>query len=209
MDSKASSKEKNEINKPLSNKLPYFILLNIFSYIDLNTNIKKEYFFLDKKLFKLFKFKKIEVEINNNHEIGGTYDMNVIYCEYDLDYIANENKTGKTGILNIELEIESHDQGWASVTCSSSWVEMNIIDKKNPDNILQNFRLFENFRISDYKNYKINLKNLLNSAKFNEILKVIRNEDCKIQIVARSMYPGWECYVKKCNAKFIFLKLDI
>jgi hypothetical protein len=193
--------EKNE------QKLNSNLLRNILSYLPLNM-IATKYITLNKKLNKLMKISSLEVNKETNYELLGTSNMNKVYCEYDLDEIKKENNKQNVELVNMHFTIQSKDQGWASVNESSSWVEL-YIREKNDNKILKCIKIAENFREKDYKKTEVNLKEQMKKIEYNKLLKEFNGKNLIIQIVARSMYPGWECYIGKCIAKFQFFSIDL
>lgn len=187
--------------------LSIYLIKNIFSYIDKKTLFQKNYITLNKQLFGLFNLKAIQIKKESNHSIGGSQDMNTVYSEYDLDQICSENKVGKNTLKNIFFEIESKDQGWASVRESSSFVILRIVDKENKKTVLKQKIIVKNFKEQNFKNTKIDLKQLLRE-EFNDYLNDLSNKNTLLQIVGKSEFPGWLCYIRKCNAKFNLLSID-
>ncbi len=199
-------------------KISTFLIKNILSYIDQKTILNKRYNGLNKKISNLFNLRGKKIEITHNHEIGGEQNMNKLYCEIDLEKINNsekiliEGKFEKKHLRNIIFEIESKDQGWASVNCSSSYVDLRMCTRPNIQNnnnseIIKNTNLVKNFKQNSYKNTIINLNlNLKNEKK--EYLDLFINKNCLMQIVGRSLYPGWLCFIRKCKITLIFIAIE-
>ncbi len=214
--SSSSSKQKPESESILAfenfptNKnrhISIYLIKNIFSYIDKKTLFEKKYMQLNKQLYSLFNLKAIQIKIENNHIIGGEQDMDTVYSEYNTEQICKENNIGKNTLKNIFFEIESKDQGWASVNESSSFVILRIVDKEDKSKFYKNQIVIKNFKEQNYKNTKIDLQKLLKN-EFKDYIDCLINKDCLLQIVGKSLYPGWLCYIRKCNAKFNLLSID-
>jgi hypothetical protein len=184
-----------------------YLIKNIFSFIDKQTIFNKKYLYLNKQLFGLFNLKAIQVKIDNTHEIGGTDWMDTVYCEYDFEQICKEKSIGKNTLKNIFFEIESKDQGWASVNESSSFVILRIVEKANIKIVLKSRILIKNFAEPSFKQTNINLKVLLKD-EFKDYVDLLTNKDSLLQIVGKSEYPGWLCYIRKCNAKLNLLDIN-
>ena len=85
---------------------------------------------------------------------------------------------------------------------------MRIIDK-NKDKTLKTIRIINNnYKERNYKTTKLTLKDTRIMSKFN-VIREIRDKNCKIQIVARSAYPGWQCFVREVTAKIQFFSIDL
>lgn len=184
-----------------------YLIKNIFSYIDKKTLFKKDYLHLNKQLFSLFNLKAIQIKIDHNHEIGGSQWMDTVYCEFDLEQICKEKNVLKNTLKNAFFEIESKDQGWASVNESSSFVILRIVDKNVKSKVYKNRIIVKNFREQNYKKTKIDLKEILKD-EFNDYMNDLKNKDSLLQIVGKADYPGWLCYIRKCNAEFNLLSID-
>jgi hypothetical protein len=213
--------EKININPPKRNKfhekennksstyISIFLIKNIMTYIEPRLIIKN-CLFLNKAIHKLFQFKILEKNIKTEYLMKGKQDMNEIYVEYDIEIMLEKSNINNQMLLNIEFEIESKDQGWACLNNSNSWIELKIIEKnseKKHGKELGIYDLVKNFKESDYKNTKISLNHF--SPNGNFILDFIKKHKCFIQIIARSMYPGWLCYVRRVNASFTFFEINL
>lgn len=198
----------NENNKNPKN-ISIFLIKNIMTYIEPRFIIKN-CLFLNKAIHKLFQFRILEKNIKTEYLMKGKQDMNEIYVEYDIGALLKKSNINNELLLNIEFEIESKDQGWACLNNSNSWIELKIIEKnsdKKTGRELGIYDLVKNFKESDYKNTTISLNNF--SPNGNFILDLIKKHSCIIQIIARSMYPGWLCYVRKVNARFTFFEINL
>ena len=188
-------------------KISIYLIKNIFSFIDKQTLFNKKYLYLNKQLYDLFNLKAIQVKIDNTHEIGGTEWMDTVYCEYDFEQICKEKSIGKNTLKNIFFEIESKDQGQATAYESSSYVILRIVEKANVKNVLKGTILVKNFKDQSYKQTKIDLKVLLKD-EFKDYFDLLTNKDTLLQIVGKSEYPGWLCFIRKCNAKLNLLDIN-
>jgi len=198
----------NKMNKN-PNQLNIFLIKNILTYLE-PIKVINSCLFLNKAINKLFHFKIFEKEIKTEYLLRGKENMNEIYVEYDIDNILEKTKITNEMISNIEFELESKDQGWAWFNDSNSWIELKIIEKTNDklkEKILGVYELVRNFKETDYKKTKISLINFSPNGKL--IINLIRMNKCKIQIVARSKYPGWLCYIRLVKTKFSFFDIDL
>lgn len=192
----------------ITQKINSNLIRNIISYLPLNL-IATKCLTLNKKLYKLMKVSSLEVKKETKYELKGEQNMNKVYCEYDLDQIKAENNNKENlHFVNLHLIIQSKDQGWASVNQSSSWVELNIIDK-NDKTILLCMTIVQNFKEKSYKKSEFNLKKRMHKVHYDQLLNQLNGKNLIIQVVARAMYPGWECHVKECSAKLQFFKIDL
>lgn len=180
------------------------LLHNILTYIE-PTTLVEDYLMLNKSLFNKFNLKPFKSEKVFQHLIGGRQNMNDLYCKFDLSQITENSKASHKTILNIEFEIESKDQGWASVNMSSSWVELRIVCRDDENNTILTCDLVRNLVDRDFKNTKIDINKLGKIGR--KVIEIIKKENPMLLIYARSMYPGWECYVRKVNARFLFYEI--
>jgi len=132
--------------------------------------------------------------------LSGRQDMNEVYCEFDMkDYhIANS-------FPKVNITVETKDQGWASVSASSSWVELRF--KNKITNKEKSFDIGRNFKEKNFKSLKYNLNNKCEGI-LHEIFEQFLDPNNIVQVVARSMYPGWVCYIRRAEFIFKYFKID-
>lgn len=186
------------------------MIKNILSYLE-PRNILKNCLFLNKSINKLFQFKILNKIILHDYELKGKQNMDTIYCEYNIETLLADGLTiNNPIILDVEFEIESKDQGWATLNISNSWVELRLIEKNKENNKRSAFAYYDlvrNYKDEDYKLTKISLLDFRQNGRY--ILESLRNKNCIIQIVARSEYPGSLCYIRRVNAKFSFFEINL
>ena len=179
------------VHLPLNLTKEIILYLNnseIFDCMTLNKNINtylKNRIHYTKPAFK----KEIELRGHDN--------MNETYCEIELsDYVKEEC------LKKVDFTILTKDQGWASVNESSSWVEIKFINNEDE----KTFVVTRNFKERDYKTIKIEYNYSSNGIE-SEIFELFKDRRNKVKIVARSMYPGWVCHIKK--VLFIFTNFEL
>lgn len=188
-------------------KLNNFLVRNIISYVEPKVIVNK-LMFLNKALYKLLDLKCKQATIEFNYLLSGRQDMNDLYCSFDLNDMTKDSDVTNRNLLSIEFLIESKDQGWASVNCSSSWVELKLFKKGNDNHPLAHTNLVFNFKEQNYKSTIIKF-NAADENMKKIIDKIKETDDCVMKIFARSMYPGWVCYIRKVKAKFSFFDINL
>ena len=151
--------------------------------------------------------KRLETKIINDKNyfkcdknLPGVQDMNHVYCEFEIKDYYVENC-----VPEIEIIVESKDQGWASVSGSSSWIELKFENKLNNTN--KKFTIGKNFKERDFKQHILKLDSN-NKGMFSEILEQFNDVNNTVQVVARSMYSGWVCHVRKAEFFFKYFYID-
>jgi hypothetical protein len=180
--------------------LPLHIIDTIFVYFN-DTEYRKA-LLINKKLNQLMNNKIVKRITSFSHDktIGGKQNMNEVYCELSLsEYVLSD----ADALKKVRIKFETKDQGWASVNCSSSWVLLRFIDN-NPENQVIEFTLTQNFKEKDYKKVEL----VIDSKNKAEMFNYFKDRDLKMQLVARSMYPGWECYLRDVDIEFLNYKIN-
>ena len=119
-------------------------------------------------------------------KLHGRENMNELYIKTEiLDKILE--------IEEIEIEGKTKDQGWSSVSDSTSWIEAVVV-KENNHELVPRKTIYKNFKEQDYKHWKTTI----NDSSFLDALK---HHGAQIAVYARSMYSGWICEVKEMEVK--------
>lgn len=129
-------------------------------------------------------------DYERNEMLHGKENMNVKYIQTDL-------KENIVEVKEIEVVGLTKDQGWASVSGSSSWIELAVVNEEGHE-ITERKKIFENFKLKEFKRWETKIND-------QEILKALTKKGAQIAVYARSQYPGWICEVKeiKINIKCI------
>jgi hypothetical protein len=173
-----------------------FLITNVLTYLEIKDLLR--ILPLNKDLHGMISFNKKIADITKEEELLGRQDMNDLYISSNISDHLHKNEK----LLFVHMEIESKDQGWASVNYSSSWVDLIIKDQE--DQQKDYFNLLQNFKVKDYKKYEI----IFNKSKNTDIFNSLGNTNNKFEIRAISMYPGWTCSIKSAKIKLGILGLN-
>jgi hypothetical protein len=94
----------------------------------------------------------------------------------------------------IEIIVETKDQGWASVQDSNSYFDLRLT--KDGTLISQKQRIISNYKESSFKRKTFVLKK-------NDPFICDLTFGNTLELVARSEYPGWQNYVRYAKINFI------
>jgi len=188
--------EVNPFKKLRNNVLGY-----LFEFIDIIER-SKNHRFVSKKFKKAIpsKIKTERLYVENKVMLKGRQDMNDVY----LSAILPENIFRP---LKLNTIIETKDQGWASHS-SSSWVNLAFYKDKDAKDQTHSIVLASNRAEPRFKRVETNFD--LENLKDEKIKLIIDNlfPNGKINIMAISCYPGWECHMKEASIEFIYLSVN-
>ena len=119
-------------------------------------------------------------------------NMNNVHCEFEIP--SNEFK-----ITELEINVETKDQGWATSNGSGSWITARILDSQK--NKISEIKIWENYRVKDYvwRNKKFGYKN--NDKTFDDFFSGFLKGK-KLQIISHSIWSGWRCHTR--GVKIVF-----
>lgn len=185
-----------------------YLIRNIISYIEPRV-ILSDLLLLNKSLCKLFNLKAFEKNFFFSHEIDGAQKFDDFYCEININEILSESNIPCKNLLNVELEIESMEEGWSTISCSDSWVEIKASDQHNATEVRGAFNLKKNNFAKGYSTTKISLRKSSEKENGSKILEQLRHDNGIFKIYARSMYPGWICFVRNIKIRFLYFDIDL
>lgn len=128
------------------------------------------------------------VKVVKNKEYLGGQDMNKVYLSATFNSMIEDFK-------KIVIKCHTKDQGWASVNDSASWFDLRIV---NPDGVIlaQKDRIITNLKVKEYEKKKFVVERNDDELGFH------MSGGNRLELVARSQYPGWEIHVKQASIKF-------
>jgi hypothetical protein len=130
---------------------------------------------------------KRKKDVKNKEYLGGE-NLNQVYLSANFNEMIEDFK-------EIKIKLLTKDQGWASVPDSNSWFDLRITNS-NGQVLAEKHRIVQNHTVTDYQKKKFELK------RNDHDLGAFMNGDNRLELVARSQYPGWEIHVKKASMKF-------
>jgi hypothetical protein len=194
-----SSNFKNQATEPQgSPHLPLHIIDTILVYFN-DTEYRKA-LLINKKLNQLMNNKIVKRIASFSHDktIGDKLDMNEVYCELRLsEYVSSD----VDALKKVRIKFETKDQGWASVNCSS--ILLRFIDNNTKNKVIE-ITLAQNFKEKYYKKVQL----VIDSKNKAEMFKYLKDRDLKMQLVAKSVYPGWQCYLRDVVIEFLNYKIN-
>ena len=192
----------NKLNHPLT-KSPVqhiikFIIRDILLYLP-DERIISDCLILNKQINSMFEITLENRNFKFEKELIARNNANVVYTEFEIsDYVKPNER-----LFDVDLKVSTKDQGWSSANVSSSWVEM-VFQNTEGDSV---FPLAKNFRERNWKTVQLISSCLKNSNCDKRIFNNFANMNNKVQIKARSMFPGWECHINSFEIEFRVLKV--
>lgn len=199
-----SNEAKNESKIELSKKSKNHnlkVAREVMFFVDPITILKSGYDMLSKKLMSYFDTKLITKAFKKEEELFAANDANIEYCSFYVSEAANE----KDFIFDIEIIVESKDQGWTSQKCSSSWVEIEVIDPKNEISV---FPVACNMADKNWKKTTVLLSTYDSADQRVKYFKMLSNSKNKVVFKARCMYPGWQCHIKSISVVYRSIRIN-
>jgi hypothetical protein len=123
-----------------------------------------------------------KTEILHGHD-----NMNQIYFSHEVKAYDRGRK-----VKSVVFEGSSKDQGWASVSDSSSWLEAGVII--NESEVCSRVPLFKNYCLENFKEWETKIES-------EDFMAALSQKGARLVVWARSEYPGWICSVEYCKAK--------
>lgn len=179
-----------------------FLVKNILVYLD-NKKLISECIYLNKYINGLFNITLTYKQFENDKLVHAGQNKSLVHSEFDcIDYID------KGEILTqVKITLESKDQGWASAPESSSWVELKFLNKGTGE-VNAVIPIAKNYREKCYKTYNIVFTLNQSDEYQTNVMNNFSNLNNKVEVLARCMFPGWECYLKNVKIDFKCLNID-
>ena len=192
------------ICKPLTKTNP-FLKLNknlILECIEFNSPMERLRFkFINRKFKSIINIHlKILLE-ENKQSLNGFDNMDVSYLKLSLP---------QNFLFPLEMKtvLTTKDQGWASASYSTSWVELQFFKDNLQENSIHKLTLVENYKEKTFKT----VKNVFNFKTQNseENKKLLRSfvPGGVISMNARSQFPGWKCYMNEALIELKYIAID-
>jgi hypothetical protein len=180
-------------------KLIKFIIKEIISYLPAKYMIFTNTI-LNRSLLDLCHFELISKKFEHVGNFHGADNTNHIYTEFDMCEVMEKDMP----IFDIEINLQTKDQGWASAPSSSSWVDLIFTNGKAE---IKTYAIAKNYRERDYKHVKLVLSNLKGAKCDLKLFNYFNDVGTNVKVVARSQYPGWSIYLKSFSIEFRLLKI--
>jgi len=176
-----------------------FLIKGIISYLPLKDIIMTNTI-LNRSLLELCNFELITKKYEYNQNFHGGNNTNHVYTDFEMCEVFEKD----TSIFDIEINLLTKDQGWASAPSSSSWVELMFTNGKAE---IKTYAIAKNYEERDYKHVKLILSNLKGAKCDLKLFNYFNDISANVKVVARSQFPGWRIYLKSFSIEFRLLKL--
>jgi len=182
------------------NKLKHNVLKYLFEFIDVETRYKIK--FINRKFKKAnpITIKENKVKVESIIQLRARANMNDTYLTLSLP-------NNFLRPLQLNVMVETKDQGWASVPDSNSWVEL-VIEKKDcgDGDCLDAHKVIITKNFKEYYYKKVELKyNFSERSILNDKIRESTLPNGSIKIVALSKYLGWLCYMRAAYIELRYL----
>lgn len=210
---KNNSENKNQIankEKSITNKdenqvtqqhLIKFIIREILFYLDNKTLINK-CLGVNKALLNMMNINLEERSFSFNGQLRATNNASLVYTSFEVSDFLFPDEI----LFDVDIRVQSKDQGWASAPVSSSWVEMKFINTSGETGLT--VPLASNYKERAFKTTQLILSGHKNSKCDRKIFENLSNRSNKVEIIARCQFPGWECYVSLFQVFFRAIKVQ-
>jgi hypothetical protein len=180
-----SSSNKNEVAQQ---HLIKFLIREILFYLD-NKSLINKCLGLNKTILNMINITLEERTFNYKRHLRATNNANIVYTSFEVSDFLFPDEI----LFDVDLKVESKDQGWASASVSSSWVEMKFKNTSGEKDLVVPLAL--NYKDRNFKTTQLIFSGQKNSKCDKKIFENLSNRNNKVEIIARCQYPGWECHV--------------